>query len=314
MTSDQHIEVTETADAVEGSWVYRAAPVAWRPWLKLARLDRPVGTWLLLWPCWWSVALATDGLPDPLLLALFAVGALAMRGAGCTYNDIVDRDIDAKVARTASRPIPAGEVTVKGAWVFLAVQCLIGLAVLLSLQFHYSPVSVPLGVGALALVAVYPFMKRITYWPQAWLGLTFNWGAIMGYAAAYGAPDWPAVALYVGGIFWTLGYDTIYALQDKEDDALIGVKSSALKLGDRAKSGIALFYGAFLGCLVYASLLANAGVIVYVSIALVALHLSWQLWRLDTADTRSCLQMFRSNTGLGWILFIGLVIDSVVRL
>lgn len=310
-TQDQVVQVT--ADAVAGSWVYRAAPTRWRPWLKLARLDRPAGTWLLLWPCWWSVALASDGLPDPVLLALFALGSIVMRGAGCTYNDIVDRDFDAQVSRTASRPIPAGEVSVAGAWVFLIAQSLIGLGVLLTLQFQYAPLSVPLGLGALVLVAVYPFMKRITFWPQAWLGLTFNWGALMGYTAVAGAPDIIALTLYGGGVFWTLGYDTIYALQDSEDDALIGVKSSALRLGRSAARGVALFYLFFAASLFAISLLAPVGGIVYVSFVLAALHLSWQVRHLDIDDAERCLQLFRSNTGFGWILFIGLVCDTVVH-
>ena len=204
-------------------WIDQIAPHWSRGYLKLARLDRPIGTWLLLWPCLWSIALASPAntaTPPYDLLLLFALGAMVMRGAGCTYNDIVDRDFDAKVTRTALRPIPAGDVTIRQAWLFLGLQLLIGLVILL--QFNL--VTVGLGLASVLLVVTYPFMKRITYWPQAWLGLTFNWGALMGWTAVTGSLGWPAVALYAAGFCWTLGYDTIYAHQDKEDDALIGVK------------------------------------------------------------------------------------------
>lgn len=303
------VTVQKTADAVEGSWVYRHAPASWRPWLKLARMDRPVGTWLLLWPCWWALAMAApEGSgPDILYLVLFAIGALVMRGAGCTYNDIVDRDFDGQVARTRSRPIPAGEVTLKGAWIFLGAQCLVGLAVLLS----FNNFAVMVGAASLLLVAGYPFMKRITWWPQAWLGLTFNWGALLGAAAVTGElPLW-AIVLYAGGPAWTLGYDTIYAHQDKEDDALIGVKSTALRLGAGTRGWVTLFYSLFLACLVGAGLLANMGQIYYIGIALAGLHLGAQIVRVDIDDPAVCLKVFRSNIHFGWIVFIGIVADRM---
>lgn len=308
-------DISITADAVEGSWVYRKAPNAWRPYLKLARMDRPVGTWLLLWPCWWGVALASFAPTDPALLALyplFGLGAIAMRGAGCTYNDIIDRDIDEQVARTASRPIPAGEVSLKQAWLFLLAQCFVGLLVLLTLQFKYSSVSVFLGIGAVFLVLAYPFMKRITWWPQAWLGLTFNWGALMGYAAAAAEPHWAAVALYVGCLFWTLGYDTLYAHQDKEDDALIGVKSSALRLGAATKPAVLCFYALFIAGLSVAGSLAFAGPIYYSGLVLASAHLVWQVWRVNIDEATSCLAVFRSNTSFGWIIFLSLIADNVI--
>ncbi|TNE65008.1 MAG: 4-hydroxybenzoate octaprenyltransferase [Alphaproteobacteria bacterium] len=299
-------DIIVTADAVEGSWVYRHAPASWRPYLKLARMDRPVGTWLLLWPCWWSVALASSAgfsLWHLWWLVLFALGALTMRGAGCTYNDIVDRDFDGAVARTRSRPIPAGEVSIKQAWAFLVAQSLVGLLVLV--QFNVNAMLT--GVASLVLVAIYPFMKRVTYWPQLFLGLAFNWGALMGWVAVRGDFGWPALILYVGGIFWTLGYDTIYAHQDKEDDALIGVKSTALALGRNTRLVVGLFYGLFLVALIAAGILAKLGIIYYVGIALAGLHLAAQLVRLDIDDPAVCLKIFRSNILFGWIVFLGLV-------
>ena len=221
------------ADAPRRNWVDRFAPAAVLPYCHLARLDRPIGTWLLFWPCWWSLALAAhwqgNGLPDIWLMVLFGIGAITMRGCGCTYNDLVDREYDGRVARTRSRPIPSGRVSVFQAKAFLVFQALVGLAVLL--QFNWF--AVVLGAASLLVVAVYPFMKRITYWPQFVLGLAFNWGALLGWAVVTGGLHPAPVVLYIAGIAWTLGYDTIYAHQDKEDDALIGLKSSALKLGDR---------------------------------------------------------------------------------
>lgn len=305
MEANQNRVVQETADAVQGSWVYRLAPTKVRPFLKLARLDRPVGTWLLLWPCWWSLALTLGGHDFGRIgwyALLFGIGALAMRGAGCTYNDIVDQDIDEKVERTRSRPIPAGEVSVKGAWAFLVAQSLVGLVVLL----QFNAFAIWLGIGSLALVAVYPFMKRFTGWPQAWLGITFNWGALMGWAALEGSLGLPAIILYVGGVFWTLGYDTIYAHQDKEDDALIGIGSTALTLGRATKPMLALFYSLFFIALLVAGTLENFSNIFYVSIAFAGLHLAWQVWRVDIDDPDICLKIFRSNTAFGWIVLASL--------
>src|SRR6202046_5457124 len=229
------------ADAT-GNWVDTLAPSWSRPYLRLARLDRPIGSWLLLLPCWWSVALAAiaAGSPAPGLahIALFFVGAFSMRGAGCTYNDIVDRDLDASVERTRSRPIPSGQVSVFSAAVFLVAQALVGFAVLIS----FNAFTIGLGIASLAIVAIYPFMKRITYWPQIVLGLAFSWGALMGWAAAFGRLDLPALLLYAGSISWVIGYDTIYAHQDSEDDALIGIKSTALLFGARTRPALMMFY------------------------------------------------------------------------
>lgn len=307
MTDNDQKTVVETADAVEGSWVYRHAPLAARPYLKLARIDRPVGTWLLLWPCIWSMSLMISGysLQELGFIALlFAIGSLVMRGAGCTYNDIVDADIDVQVERTRSRPIPAGEVTKLQAWVFLVCQCLIGLAVLL----QFNEFAIYLGLGSLVLVALYPFMKRWTSWPQAWLGLTFNWGALMGWAVLDGALSWAAVALYIGAVFWTLGYDTIYAHQDKEDDALIGIGSTALVLGDNTKLALWAFYGLFFVGLFSAGTLANLGLIFYVGIAFAGFQLVAQIRAVDIDDPDKCLEVFRSNTDFGWTVLLSFML------
>ncbi len=307
--------MTESRDAMNGdasgrasdirpdSLVVRAVPPALRPYVRLARLDRPIGTWLLLLPCWWSVALASPAWPDPWLLALFAVGAVVMRGAGCILNDIADRDFDARVARTASRPIPAGEVTVRQAFGFLALLCLVGLAVLL----RFNAFAVAVGAASLVLVAAYPFMKRVTDWPQAWLGLTFNWGALLGWAAVRGELDWPAFLLYAAGLFWTLGYDTIYAHQDKEDDALIGVRSTALRLGADTKPWLAGFYAVAAALIVVAGHAAGLSAWFLVAIVAVAAHFAWQVWTVDLDDPRSCLARFRSNRDLGLILLAGIL-------
>src|SRR5881392_1570402 len=230
------------ADAT-GNWVDTHAPPWSRPYLRLSRLDRPIGSWLLLMPCWWSAALsagiAHDIKPLPLTIALFLIGAFAMRGAGCTWNDITDRDLDAKVERTRSRPIPAGQVSVTQAFVFLVAQALVGLAVLL----QFNRFAVATGIASLVIVAVYPFMKRITWWPQVVLGLAFSWGALMGFAVTFGRLDLTAFVLYAGSIAWVIGYDTIYAHQDAEDDALIGIKSTARLFGDRTYQALIVFYG-----------------------------------------------------------------------
>ena len=309
---DKADNVVEAADAVTGSWVYRRAPAAWRPYLKLARMDRPVGTWLLLWPCLWSVALAAAGGVDAghlYLMFLFALGALVMRGAGCTYNDIVDKDFDSQVERTLSRPIPAGEVTIKQAWGFLLFQCLIGLGVLLQLNLFAAGVA----LGSLVLVAAYPFMKRITYWPQAWLGLTFNWGALVGWAAVRGELALAPTILYFGAVFWTLGYDTIYAHQDREDDALVGVKSTALALGNKSRVWIAVFYALFVFVLLAAGSLAKLGWVYYIGTALAATHLGVQVWRLDIHNADVCLKIFRSNISFGWIVFASIFAGQIIN-
>jgi len=309
MASDKHI----VADAVRGHWADRFLPAALRPYARLARLERPIGWWLLLWPCWWSSALATDAagwrFPNVWHLALFLVGAVVMRGAGCTYNDIVDRDLDAQVARTRSRPIPSGQVTVRQAAAFLVLQALIGLAVLL----QFNRFAVVVGIASLATVAVYPFMKRVTWWPQVGLGIAFSWGALMGWPAIFGRLDWPPVLLYLGGIAWTIGYDTIYAHQDKEDDALIGVRSTARLFGTRTRPLLILFYGVATLLFAAAFFLAGAGPLAYLGLAAGAVHLGWQVKAIAIDDPDNCLMLFRSNRDYGWIVFAGLVADMLLR-
>jgi 4-hydroxybenzoate polyprenyltransferase len=296
-----------------GNWVDRAAPVGVRPYLRLARLDRPIGSWLLLMPCWWSAGLAAvharDAGPNAWHVLLFVIGAFAMRGAGCTWNDIVDRDIDARVERTRSRPIPSGQVTVAQAAAFLVVQALVGLAVLL----QFNRFTVWLGIASLAVVVVYPFMKRITYWPQIVLGLAFSWGALMGWPALLGRLDLPALVLYAGSIAWVIGYDTIYAHQDREDDALIGLKSTALLFGPRTRPILSAFYGAAVVLIGIAGFLAGAGAIFAAALLAFAAHLAWQIVRLDIDDPDLCLTLFKSNRDAGLILFAGLIADAALR-
>ena len=295
-----------------GNWVDGFAPAWTRPYLRLARLDRPIGSWLLLMPCWWSVGLAAIHARSQVNLwhlILFFVGAFAMRGAGCTWNDIVDRDLDTRVERTRSRPIPAGQVTVAAAAGFLLLQALVGLVVLL--QFNWFTVYV--GFLSLAVVAVYPFMKRITYWPQIVLGLAFSWGALMGWPATFGRLDLPAFLLYAGAISWVIGYDTIYAHQDREDDALIGIKSTALLFGERTKTMLALFYALAVALIALAGWRAGGGVVFALGLGAFAAHLAWQIMRLDINDPVLCLVVFKSNRDAGLILFAGLVLDAAAR-
>ena len=295
-----------------GNWVDGFAPAWTRPYLRLARLDRPIGSWLLLMPCWWSVGLAAIHARSQVNLwhlILFFVGAFAMRGAGCTWNDIVDRDLDTRVERTRSRPIPAGQVTVAAAAGFLLLQALVGLVVLL--QFNWFTVYV--GFLSLAVVAVYPFMKRITYWPQIVLGLAFSWGALMGWPATFGRLDLPAFLLYAGAISWVIGYDTIYAHQDREDDALIGIKSTALLFGERTKTMLALFYALAVAPIALAGWRAGGGVVFALGLGAFAAHLAWQIMRLDIHDPVLCLVVFKSNRDAGLILFAGLVLDAAAR-
>jgi 4-hydroxybenzoate polyprenyltransferase len=296
------------ADAAPENWVDLYAPAFARPYMRLARLDRPIGTWLLLLPGWWAIALAANGWPDFRLMLLFAVGAVVMRGAGCTFNDIVDRDFDGRVERTKLRPIPSGAVGVKAAWAFLVAQCLVGLAVLLSLPMT----AIALGFASLALIAIYPFMKRITYWPQFVLGLAFNWGALMGYAAARDTLALPPVLLYLGAIAWTIGYDTIYAHQDKDDDALIGVKSTALRFGAATHKWMWGFYGAMIAALVLVGATAGLGSIYYVGVFFAGAQLVSQILRLDIDDPAKCLALFRSNRDFGLIVFVAFVAARVL--
>jgi 4-hydroxybenzoate polyprenyltransferase len=300
------------ADAT-GNWVDTLAPDWLRPYLRLSRLDRPIGSWLLLLPCWWSSALATVAAhartPNVAHLALFLIGAFAMRGAGCTWNDIVDRDLDASVERTRSRPIPSGQVSRAQAALFLILQALIGLAVLIS----FNGFTIALGIASLVIVVVYPFMKRITYWPQIVLGLAFSWGALMGWPAVFGRLGLAPLLLYAGSISWVIGYDTIYAHQDREDDALIGIKSTALLFGERTKPMLAVFYALAVTLLGAAGFAAGAGLIFAAGLCAFATHLAWQIVRLDIADPDNCLAVFKSNRDAGLILFAGLLLDAAFR-
>ncbi|MBU1347868.1 MAG: UbiA family prenyltransferase [Alphaproteobacteria bacterium] len=330
------------------NWVDARAPEALKPWLKLGRFDRPIGIWLLLLPGWQGIALALASAQraptayDVWLFVGFAIGACLMRAAGCAFNDIVDRDIDAQVARTAARPIPSGRISVKQAWGFVVGCSLASLLILLTLNLT----AVLLGVGSLALVAAYPFMKRITWWPQAWLGLTFNWGALMGYAAAlsgsviaslfYAATTlelcawdgviqpcriepaasplalWPAaILLYLGGVFWTLGYDTIYALQDIEDDAMVGVKSSARRLGKDVKGGVAIFYGLSVLSVGLAGVAAGLWLPFFVVMVAYGLHLAWQVRSLRPDDGVLALKLFKSNREAGLVLLAAIALGGL---
>jgi 4-hydroxybenzoate polyprenyltransferase len=296
-----------------GNWVDTVAPAPLRPYLRLARFDRPIGSWLLLLPCWWSTALAAGGASDvqrlPRYLLLFLLGAFVMRGAGCTWNDISDRDLDAQVERTRSRPIPSGQVSVRSAYAFLVLQALLGLAVLL----QFNRFTVLLGIASLAIVALYPFMKRVTYWPQIVLGLAFSWGALMGFAATSARLNLAAVLLYAGSIAWVIGYDTIYAHQDRDDDALIGVKSTALLFGTRTRRVLALFY-ALAVCLIASAIWsAGGGWLAVAGIVAFTVQLAWQVSRLAIDDAAMCLRLFRSNRDAGFLLFAGLLLDAIHR-
>lgn len=339
-------------DAPRQNWVDRSAPEGLKPWLKLGRFDRPIGIWLLLIPCWQGIGLAmaqyraTPGLYELWLVVAFAAGAVLMRAAGCAFNDVVDRDIDRQVARTADRPVASGRISVKQAMGFIGGCCLASLAILLTLPVT----AIWLGVGSLLLVAAYPFMKRITWWPQAWLGLTFNWGALMGFAASlplaviallppemigefrpfWWQPDpqpwmrlgthvvmlhqsvyWPSVVLYLSLVFWTLGYDTIYALQDIEDDAMVGVKSSARRLGGRVKVGVAIFYGLAVLMAALAGASAGLGPIFAVGVLAYAGHLTWQVRRLKADDPVLALNLFKSNREAGLILLAAIMLGGL---
>ena len=310
--SDATPETTSTgqvADAVKGNWVDRRAPAWTRPYLRLSRADRPIGTWLLLIPCFWGLGAASlmQGrfTAEHLWIAVgCSMGAWLMRGAGCTWNDITDRDFDAAVARTRSRPIPSGQVSVRQAAVWMVVQSLLAFCILLTFYWN----AIWLGVASLALVCVYPFAKRFTWWPQVFLGLAFNWGALLAWTAATGTLGWPAVLIYAGGIAWTLFYDTIYAHQDTEDDALIGVKSTARLFGQETARWLKWFLAASVS-LLGAGLILALGASVSVLALVVALggvwafgwHLAWQLRGLDIDDPARCLALFRSNRNAGLI-------------
>jgi 4-hydroxybenzoate polyprenyltransferase len=301
------------ADAKPINWVERFLPDSALPYAQLMRLDRPIGWWLLLLPCWWGLVVGQialgGGVPNMWHAGLFSAGAIVMRGAGCTLNDMADVDFDAKVERTRNRPIASGRVSRKQAFIFLAVQALIGLVILLQFNWY----TVLLGAASLLIVAIYPFMKRITHWPQFVLGLAFNWGALVGWSATHGSLSLPAVLLYAGGIFWTLAYDTIYAHQDKEDDVLIGVKSTALLFGAQSKPWLLAFFGAALICLAAVLSLIGAGFISYLGLAAAALHAAWQLQRFDHSDSALCLKLFKSNRTFGLLFLTGLLLDSISR-
>ncbi len=308
--------MTETshhiADAGRDNWVERLLPLAMQPYAQLMRLDRPIGWWLLLLPCWWGLFLAQvslgGGVPNLWFAFLFLVGAIVMRGAGCTLNDIVDRDYDGRVARTKCRPIPSGRVSVKQALVFLVGQSLLGLAVLLQFNFH----TIMLAMASLLIVSIYPFMKRITNWPQLVLGLAFNWGALVGWSATQGSLSWPPAMIYLGGIFWTLAYDTIYAHQDREDDVLIGVKSTAVHFGENTKGWLGGFFALALISIDAALWLAGASFIAHMGVVFAALHAGWQIKRFKTDNSALCLRLFKSNRDFGLIIATFLFLDCLI--
>jgi 4-hydroxybenzoate polyprenyltransferase len=280
-----------------------ALPAACRPYASLMRLDRPIGTWLLYWPCAWSVALAgVDG--RWLLFLWLALGAFAMRSAGCVYNDIVDRDLDRRVERTRLRPLASGRVSPRAAWMVTIALCLLGLVVLLQLN----RLATLIALASLAPVAAYPFMKRITWWPQAWLGLVFSWGALVGWPAVTGSFNWPPLLLWFGSIAWVIGYDTLYAIQDKEDDALVGVKSSARRLGDKAAAGIAIFYGIALLLWSAAVWAVRPDWLAVLTLGPAAIHLAGQALRADPADGDLALSLFRSNRTCGLLIFLAMLV------
>ena len=304
-------ETTKIADAVKSSWVENL-PDALIPYAQLMRLDRPMPMWLLLLPCWWSLTLAQislgGGRPDLWKGFLFLVGSIVMRGAGCTLNDIVDRDIDNKVERTRLRPLPAGLISVRNAFLFLGAQLLLGLIILL--QFNY--LTIMTAIASLAIVAVYPFMKRITYWPQVVLGFAFNWGALLGWTSVYNSFALPPVLLYLGGISWTLAYDTIYAHQDKDDDALIGVKSTALRFGDATIYWLVFFFALALALIDASLWFVSAPLLAHVGVAGAALHATWQISQFDGNNSAMCLKLFRANRMFGVIILLGLLIGSFI--
>ncbi|RVV98344.1 4-hydroxybenzoate octaprenyltransferase [Mesobaculum littorinae] len=308
------------ADAVKGNWVDRRAPAAWRPYLRLSRADRPIGTWLLLLPCWWGLLLATLTLGRFTLYDLWigigcALGAVLMRGAGCTWNDLADIDFDAAVARTRSRPLPSGQVTIRQARLWLVAQAGVAFVILLT----FPPAAIAMGIVALAPVCIYPFAKRFTWWPQVFLGLAFNWGALLAWTAVTGSLDLPAVLLYVAGIAWTLFYDTIYAHQDKEDDALIGVKSTARLFGTDTYRWLRLFLMAAVLFMAAAIVTALPGRVHALALVLalgapwaLGWHMAWQMSRLDIDDTAGCLRLFRANRDTGLLAALFLAIAQMV--
>ncbi|MGB7286743.1 MAG: 4-hydroxybenzoate octaprenyltransferase [Salaquimonas sp.] len=321
------------ADALRGNWVHKFLPQSLWPYAQLARWERPIGWKLLMWPCWWSAAMAFSvwfhsqsnhvfnasnsieslrwviGSSDlPFYLLFFTLGAFVMRGAGCTYNDLVDQDIDDKVSRTRSRPLPSGRVTRKQAAIFLSLQLLVGLLILL--QFNTTTIIV--GLVSVVTIVIYPFMKRITWWPQLFLGLAFSWGALVGWTAIAGALHLPAIALYLGSICWVIAYDTIYAYQDIEDDALVGVKSTARLFAEKTRTALSILYSLALVLFAIAFHLTGVAWPAWVGLALGALHLGWQVKSFSYSDPANSLQLFKSNSGFGWIVFLGLFASVLV--
>ncbi|WP_092662423.1 4-hydroxybenzoate octaprenyltransferase [Rhizobium sp. NFR12] len=305
------------SDAPSDNFVYQVLPRAAWPYAQLARWDRPIGWQLLMWPCFWSAALAANAAMDEGMfqpwqlishLVLFFVGAVAMRGAGCTYNDLVDHEIDNEVARTRSRPLPSGRVSRFEAKVFLAVQALVGLIVLL----QFNTFSILLGIASLLVVAIYPFAKRFTDWPQFFLGLAFSWGALMGWAGVFGSLSWAPIWLYAAAVAWTIGYDTIYAHQDKEDDALVGVRSTARLFGDNTKAWLIGLYGLTLVFLLFAYIAGDAGLFAYVGLIAATVMLAWQILIIDIDNPDQCLKLFKFNTQVGAVLFGGLILGLIL--
>ncbi len=294
-----------------GNWVDFAAPSWSQPYLRLARIHRPIGWWLLLLPCWWSAAIAALAQraqwPDPKLIALFLIGAIVMRGAGSTWNDILDRKIDAQVERTRSRPIPSGQVSAKAAFVFAIFLSFVGLAVLLQMNRF----AILTGAASLLIVAVYPLAKRVISMPQFVLGLAFSWGALMGWAAAFGSLDWRPIVLYAGTICWVIGYDTIYAHQDRRDDAIIGVKSSARLFGENTKAALILLYAAAIVLIATATIYSGGGMFSLLGLGAFAAHLTWQVATLDANNPAYCLKLFRANRDAGLLLFAGITLDVI---
>ena len=305
---------TSASDIPVDSWVDRFMPRVWHPYIRLARFDRPIGTWLLLFPCWWSITIAWPnwqaGPAVFYLFAAFGIGALVMRGAGCTYNDIVDRDFDAQVARTKNRPLPSGQLTVKQAVIFLLALLLTGLMILLTLKTY----AIAVGTASLVLVFTYPLMKRVTFWPQFFLGLTFNWGALLGWAAVRGDLATPAIILYAGGVFWTLGYDTIYAHQDRQDDPKAGVKSTARRLGLGSKPWLYAFYVVAIALFAYAGILGNIAWPYFAGLGLGAAQLIWQVRDVDINDPKDCLAKFKSNRLFSWLFLGGILAAQITTL
>ena len=302
---------TRLLDTAPGTIAGRFAPDWARPYVRLARLDRPIGWKLLLLPCWWSAALAAIAAerpwPNPFHVLLFLIGAVAMRGAGSTWNDVLDRDIDAKVERTRARPLPAGETSVRKAILFMALQALIGAAVLST----FNGFAIALGLASLVVVAIYPLMKRITFWPQAVLGLAFSWGALMGWAAEFGSLDLPPLLLYGGAIAWTIAYDTIYALQDLRDDSIVGVRSTARLFGGRTRLAVGSFQALTVILVTLSLVLVGGNVFGYLGCAGFAAHLAWQTATIDIDDPKRALTLFRSNWPAGLILFAGLLLNAL---